>query len=185
MFEFMSRLQNASLYALTFGSSHMSCPVKRSVNSRTLLSSMAATAGCAPRLSIRQLQQRPDQSADGKADDEQNGVIALWHVLHDGVEPEPERGKTPEDDREYHRSEREKSVRWLWETAAGPSCLGILATQEPEERDASSNYNDKKHGSSVILSHTMQHDAICLLHWNVRWDRNEWFKRQEVYGAGL
>ena len=44
-------------------------------------------------------------------------------------------GRTLEDDRVYHRSEQEKTVRWLRETAGEPNCLGILATHDPEERE--------------------------------------------------
>ena len=44
-------------------------------------------------------------------------------------------GKTMENDRVYHHSGQEKSVRWLRETAADPSCLGILATHDPAEQE--------------------------------------------------
>lgn len=44
-------------------------------------------------------------------------------------------GRTFEDDRVYHRSEQEKTVRWLRETAGESNCLGILATHDPEEHE--------------------------------------------------
>ena len=44
-------------------------------------------------------------------------------------------GKTLENDRVYHPHEQEKTVCWLRETAGEESCLGILATHDPEERE--------------------------------------------------
>lgn len=44
-------------------------------------------------------------------------------------------GRTWEDDRVYHPSEQKMTVQWLQETARDPSCIGILATHDPNERE--------------------------------------------------